>query len=107
MPALGNMSVGSLRGTRELEGTALCPFLARNWRKFDRLSLTTLMGQIRLRNAALRAVLEHGRQKRQWEEGAGGFRRRVEHYMVTDFILVEAAGSGIRRQPAGPTNSVR
>jgi hypothetical protein len=55
-----------LRGTSELDGTTLCPFLAKNWRKFDRMSLTPLMSQSSLEKAALRAVLEHGRRKRQW-----------------------------------------
>jgi hypothetical protein len=45
-----------LRGTSELDGTTLWPFLAKNWRKFDRMSLTPLMNQDRLKpNAALRA----------------------------------------------------
>jgi hypothetical protein len=52
---LVNMSVGSLRGTSELDGTTLCPFLAKNWRKFDRMSLTPLMNRNRLKKADLRA----------------------------------------------------
>ena len=48
MPALVNMSVGSLRGTSELDGTTLWPFLAKNWRKFDRISLTPLIYTYRL-----------------------------------------------------------
>src|ERR1700730_2245469 len=47
------MSVGSLRGTSELDGTTLCPFLAKNWRKFDRMSLTPLMHQNRLKTVRL------------------------------------------------------
>jgi hypothetical protein len=74
MPALVNMSVGSLRGTSELDGTTLCPFLAKNWRKFDRMSLTPLMHQNRLKLKVLEGVLEHRRQKRQWEED-----RRLEY----------------------------
>jgi hypothetical protein len=35
------------------------------------------MGQIRLKKAALRAVLEHGRQKRQWEEAVPAPGRRL------------------------------
>src|SRR5277367_5819170 len=88
MPALVNMSVGSLRGTSELDGTTLCPFLAKNWRKFDRMSLTPLMGQNSLEKAALRAVLEHGRQKRQWEEGQP-VPVRALRYVVTDVTVFQ------------------
>jgi hypothetical protein len=49
MPALVNMSVGSLRGTSELDGTTLCPFFAKKFRKFDRISLTPLLHQNRLK----------------------------------------------------------
>src|ERR1700733_9600739 len=66
MPALVNMSVGSLRGTSEFDGTGLCPFLAKNWRKFDRMSLTPLMNQNRLKKAGPTGVLEQGSRKRQW-----------------------------------------
>ena len=48
MPALVNMSVGSFRGTSELDGTIMCPFRAKNWRKLDRISLTPLIYAYRL-----------------------------------------------------------
>ena len=43
MPALVNINVGSLRGTSELEATISWPFLAKNCRKLDRISLTPLI----------------------------------------------------------------
>jgi hypothetical protein len=42
------MSVGSLRGKSELDGTIMCPFRAKNWRKLDRISLTPLIYAYRL-----------------------------------------------------------
>jgi hypothetical protein len=38
-----NINVGSLRGTSELEATISWPFLAKNCRKLDRISLTPLI----------------------------------------------------------------
>jgi hypothetical protein len=43
MPALVNMSVGSLRGTSGLDGTTSCPSRLKNSRKVDLISLTPLM----------------------------------------------------------------
>jgi hypothetical protein len=59
-----------------------------------------------LKKAALRAVLEHGRQKRQWEDEPAST-RRSEDYMVTDFILVEAAGYDGTRQRVGSVEERR
>jgi hypothetical protein len=44
-----------LRGTSELDGTMACSFLPKNWRKFDRMSLTPLMSKDRLKWRAARA----------------------------------------------------
>jgi hypothetical protein len=59
-----------------------------------------------LKKAALRAVLEHGRQKRQWQEGPA-VPAPGEDYMVTDFILVEAAGYDGTRQRVGSVEERR
>jgi hypothetical protein len=46
MPALVNMSVGSLRGTSGDDGTISCPSRAKNARKFVLISLTPLIPQL-------------------------------------------------------------
>jgi hypothetical protein len=43
MPALVNISVGSLRGTSGEDGTISWPFRAKKFRKVDLMSLTLLM----------------------------------------------------------------
>jgi hypothetical protein len=43
MPALVNISVGSLRGTSGEDGTISWPFSAKKFRKVDLISLTPLM----------------------------------------------------------------
>jgi hypothetical protein len=43
MPALVNISVGSLRGTSGPDGTGVCAFCSKKPRKWDRMSLTEFM----------------------------------------------------------------
>ena len=63
------------------------------------MSLTPLMGQNSLEKAALRAVLEHGRQKRQWEEGQP-VPVRALRYVVTDVTVFQP-----RLQPYQPARA--
>src|SRR6185503_20480002 len=46
MPALVNISVGSLRGTSGDEATAVCPFFSKKPRKEDRMSFTLCMARL-------------------------------------------------------------
>ena len=45
MPELTNISVGSLPGTSELDGTTVCPLDAKKSRKVLRMSLTATAGE--------------------------------------------------------------
>src|SRR3569833_566867 len=61
MPALVNISVGSLRGTSGDEGTAVCPFFSKKPRKEDRISFTLCMARLVTRNGRLRAAATTGK----------------------------------------------
>ena len=49
IPALVNMSVGSLRGTSELDGTTLCPFLEKKLEEVRSDFVDAAHGKIRLK----------------------------------------------------------
>src|SRR6478672_4933730 len=61
MPALVNISVGSLRGTSGDEATAVCPFFSKKPRKEDRISFTLCMARLVTRKGRLLAAATSGK----------------------------------------------
>jgi hypothetical protein len=61
MPALVNISVGSLRGTSGDEATAVCPFFSKKPRKEDRISFTLCMARLVTRKGRLNAAVTSGK----------------------------------------------
>ena len=47
-PGRARATLTCVTGTSELDGTIMCPFRAKNWRKLDRISLTPLIYAYRL-----------------------------------------------------------